>query len=98
MRRARRAATLGGHTSNACPRRAPPMRHRTRLAGLAIATAAALVPAAGSQAAIPDLKLKPCDVKWVVGPGGTTVFDDAGHFDVENKTSDREHPMGYDTV
>jgi hypothetical protein len=76
------------------------MRPRTRLAGLAIATAAALVPVAASQAAIPDLKAKPCDVKWVVGPGGTTVFDDAAgnRFDVENKTSDPEHPMGYDTV
>ena len=75
------------------------MRHRTRLAGLAIALAAAVVPAAASQAAIPDLKAKPCEVKWVVGPGGTSAFDDAGnHFDVENKTSDRENPMGYDEV
>ena len=88
------------------------MRPRTRLTGLAIATAAALVPAAGAataQASIPvDLKLKPCAVKWVLGPDTTSIFDrtpspgDADDFDVQNGTARtpgvEDGPYRYDTV
>ena len=87
------------------------MRHRTRLAGLAIATAAALVPAAGAataQASIPDLKLTPCELQWVKAPDTTSIFDDApakggaDDFDVENGTAHtpgvEDGPNRYDTV
>ena len=84
------------------------MRHRTRLAGLAIVMASALVPATASQASIPDLKLTPCELKWVKAPDTTSVFDDASpkggadNFDVENGTAHtpgvEDGPNRYDTV